>query len=107
MALDTAYKRRNAAGVLPLPDGTIGHYDRRAAVGMYALIQLLTTAYKRRNAAGVAPAPDGTLGTHDRRAAVGVYAMSFVRLVFFLQGGEHMMADTGSGAYRLISMDVD
>jgi len=29
------------------------------------------------------------------------------RLVFFLQGGEHMMADTGGGAYRLISMDVD
>ena len=107
MALNAAYKRRNAAGVLPSPDGTIGHYDRRAAVGLYALIQLLTTAYKRRNAAGVAPTPDGTLGTHDRRAVVGVYAMSFTRLVFFLQGGLHMMADIGGSAYRLISMDAD
>ena len=107
MALDTAYKRRNAAGVLPSPDGTIGHYDRRAAVGLYALIQLLTTAYKRRNAACVIPVPDGYVGTHDRRAVVGVYAMSYARLVFFLQAGEHMMIDAGGSAYRLISMDVD
>ena len=107
MALNTAYKRRNAAGVLPSPDGAVSNYDRRAIAGVYALLQLLDTAYKRRNAACVIPSPDGYIGTHDRRAVVGVYAMSYARLGFFLQAGEHMMIDSGGSAYRLISMDVD